>query len=628
MSGIDWQTIDSTMGAPAQSSGIDWNAVNSAMNASPQPSTAPAPIPASPGISSALSNIGMGALNGAADIGSTLLYPLDKLGITGMTPDARRAALAQFFQQNADPSSLPFKGGNLAADVAGTAGVGGVLGAGLKAGAGLIPGLADAAAPIINSIESGGLSLGADTAPSITGKIAQGITRVAGGAINGAATAGLVNPQDAGSGAVAGAILPAGVKALGAVGNTIKSAVQPFYNPQAAALDSISNFVNGPVNWRNAAGPLQPTADQLTSNPGIAAAAKAFFNTPEGKIAQTGLQTQNNQTAWNLINGIAGSDTAVQAAKDARATNAANFWQGNTGIPVPIDGLMTNIGALQKSGIGMNPQVRGALADISKNIQNSSTVLPTGESVVNADVLDQLRQNTSKYLQQYAPNGIVGSQEAVALDPLKQSITDTLSQSVPGYQNYLQQYAQDSVPINTMQVGRNLQDTLGKSSAGLDTLPNITPAGYRNALAQQLKSQRFGIDPQVQQQLLDLAQSYKQQQAGAAAIKSTGSDTILNRNLGAKSLYGNDYSGNPNFMTGLGTVAGAHLGGPFGALLGSGAGRYVGGLLGNVGKNVSEAGANLLMNPDQLKQLLSVQPPSYMGLMPIGRAALINATSP
>ena len=624
MSGIDWKTIDATVGAPTAPQGIDWNAVNAAMNAPQAPASQAAPqsMPQQ-GAGNILSNIGMGALKGASDIGSTLLWPLDASGITGMTHDARKASLAQFYQQNADPSSLAFKGGNLASTVAGTAGVGGLLGAGLKAGASLIPGAADYAAPLINSIESGGISLGQDAAPTIGGRIAQAATRAAGGAINGAATAGFVNPQDAGSGAIVGSVLPASAKVLGSLGSSLKSIAQPFYDPQGAALDSISGFVNSPIQWRAPGGPLQATADQLTDNPGIAAASKALFNTPEGKVAQAGLQTQNNQTAWNLINGVAGSDAAVQAAKNARATNAANFWNQNASVQVPVSGLLDNIGAMQKTATGMNPTVRNALSDISGNLQKSAQ-----DGVVNADVLDQLRQNTNKYLQQYAPNGIVGSQESVGLDPLKQQITDTLSGSVPNYQGYLNQYAQDSVPINTMQLGRNLQDKLGKSAAGLDTLPNITPAGYRNALAQQLKTQRFGIDPQTQQSLLDLAQSYKQQQAGAAAIKSTGSDTILNRNLAGKALFGGDFSGNPNFMTGIGTVAGAHLGGPFGALMGSGVGRYVGGLMGNVGQNVSKEGANLMMNPDLLQQLMSRPAANYMGLMPVGRAALINATSP
>lgn len=652
-----------------------------------------------------MANIGLGALKGATDLGATALYPLDKLGITGTTPDARRAKLGQIFQSYGQPDSLAFRGGELASDIAGTAGAGGLVGGAVKGAAETLPFLSKALMPLGNAIESGGFTLGQDAAPTLLGRAAQMGTRLAGGAINGGATAGMVNPNDAGFGATVGAALPGGSSLLGGVANTVKSIAKPFYNPEGAAADAIANLAGPTVNWRPQAGPLQATADQLTDNPGIAAAAKGFFNTPEGKVAQTGLQTQNNQTAWNILNGLGGSDAAVQAAKDARAANAENFWKGQSDISVPVDGLLDYVGKLQNSAIGMNPGVRGALGDIGKSLQQSayqdldkniasnalqpvtgllqnpgrmssadfdslteakrilgsarigktdivdvpgllSNLPVTSQKAqnviqqaiqaasdqtryVNADVLDQLRQNTNKYLQQYAPNGIVGSQESVALDPLRQKITDTLGSVVPNYQDYLAQYGKDSVPINTMQVARNLQDKLGKSSAGLDLLPNITPAGYRNALAQQLKAQRFGIDPGAKQTLLDLAQSYKQQQAGAAAIKSTGSDTILNRNIAGRSLFGGDFSGNPAMMTSVGALAGAHLGGPFGAFLGSGAGRFVGGLLGKVGANVSDAGTNLLMNPDQLQALLAARQPRNYGLLaPVGRAALINATSP
>ncbi|MDE2470126.1 MAG: hypothetical protein KGL35_15615, partial [Bradyrhizobium sp.] len=400
-------------GSPAPTSPWDQNTVipqNMELygNALPQPS------------SGAWANIGLGALKGATDLGATALEPLDILGITGTTPEARRAKLGEIFQSYGQPNSLAFKGGELASDIAGTAGVGGILGGAVKGAAEAFPLLSRGLMPLGNAIESGGFTLGQDAAPTLLGRTAQMGTRLLGGAINGGATAGMVNPQDAGFGAGIGAVLPGGSAMLGGIGNTAKSVFKPFYDPQGAAVDSISGLAKGPVNWRPQAGPLQATADQLTDNPGVAAAAKGFFNTPEGKVAQTGLQTQNNQTAWGILNNLGGSDAAVQAAKTARADNAENFWKGNSGLSVPVDGLIDYIGKLQNSAIGMNPGVRGALGDIATSLQKSAYQASSDQTrYVNADVLDQLRQNTNKYLQQYAPNGIVGSQESVALDPLR-----------------------------------------------------------------------------------------------------------------------------------------------------------------------------------------------------------------
>ena len=89
-------------------------------------------------------NILMGGLKAAGDIGSTImraseLHPLNLLknampGESGGGRDAdRRATMGRFFKENANPESMAFKGGELAVDVAGTAGAPGVLAGAAKA---------------------------------------------------------------------------------------------------------------------------------------------------------------------------------------------------------------------------------------------------------------------------------------------------------------------------------------------------------------------------------------------------------------------------------------------------------------------------------------------------------------
>lgn len=172
-------------------------------------------------------NIGMGAIKGASDIGSTLLYPLDKLGITGRTPEERRASLKEFFAERFDPQSMAFKGGELTADIAGTAGAGGLLAKGLRA----IPAAANAMPSVLNAIESGGLFLGKPAAATLRGKALDLAARMAGGATLGGVSAGMINPEDAATGAAVGALIPPaaqtamaagrglGAVARGAIGN-------------------------------------------------------------------------------------------------------------------------------------------------------------------------------------------------------------------------------------------------------------------------------------------------------------------------------------------------------------------------------------------------------------------------
>lgn len=174
-----------------------------------------------------LKNVAMGALKGASDIGATILAPLDATGLTGRTNAERRAALSGFFGENADTGSLAFKGGELGADIAGTAGVGGVLAKGVTTAARFAPSLAQYAPKLAAALESGGFRLGTPAATTTLGRIADMGTRTLGGATVGAASAGLVNPNDATAGAVIGGALPGVAKAAGAAGNAIAGQISP-----------------------------------------------------------------------------------------------------------------------------------------------------------------------------------------------------------------------------------------------------------------------------------------------------------------------------------------------------------------------------------------------------------------
>lgn len=174
--------------------------------------------------SSTLKNIVLGGLKGTSDIGATLLRPLDATGITGTTNEERRESLKQFFDENADPGSLAFKGGEIGTQIAGTAGVGGVLAKGATA----IPALAKFAP----AIQSGGFNLGNAKTQS---KLANALMRTGSGAVTGGATLGLVNPEETDIGAMFGAAMPVGGKLAGLLGRAIRP-VRSTLSDEAAGL--------------------------------------------------------------------------------------------------------------------------------------------------------------------------------------------------------------------------------------------------------------------------------------------------------------------------------------------------------------------------------------------------------
>ena len=172
----------------------------------------------------------LGAIREAANIGATLLKPVDvaaeylseKTGVGGFKQFDRRAATEEGLKSlGADPESFGYQGGRFATAIAGTAGAPGILAKGAQA--------LRAAPAIVNALRGGGL-----VSPGIRGgrgaTLANAGLRTAGGAATGATAAGLVNPEEADTGAIFGAALPAAVRGAGMAGQAIGSAIRPDVN--------------------------------------------------------------------------------------------------------------------------------------------------------------------------------------------------------------------------------------------------------------------------------------------------------------------------------------------------------------------------------------------------------------
>jgi hypothetical protein len=184
--------------------------------ASDQTATA-APTTTLESIKQGAGNLLAGALRGAGSIGATLLAPIDMAkdaingkGLSLESNRQRRADMDAALQtMGAEPESALFKLGKLGSEVAGTAGAGGAVANGMRA----VPVLAKSSPALIDAVGSAGLSGGGNA-----------LTRATGAAVNGASTAGLVDPESAGTGAIVGGALPGVVKAAGVAGNALSDA--------------------------------------------------------------------------------------------------------------------------------------------------------------------------------------------------------------------------------------------------------------------------------------------------------------------------------------------------------------------------------------------------------------------
>jgi hypothetical protein len=186
-------------------------------------------------------NLVAGGIRGAGSIGSTILAPvdiakdaLDGKGLSLESNRKRRADMDHALKDlGANPDSFLYQVGKLATEVAGTAGAGPSLGVGGKA-----LGLGQ---PIVNALSSGGFRASAN--PGAVNML----TRIVGGAAAGGASAGLVDPAQAGTGAVVGGVLPPAVAASGWAGNLISENMRSVANRlmQSAIKPTIKQLQTG-----------------------------------------------------------------------------------------------------------------------------------------------------------------------------------------------------------------------------------------------------------------------------------------------------------------------------------------------------------------------------------------------
>jgi ribosomal protein L29 len=190
-----------------------------------------------------------GLVRGAGSIGATLLTPIDAaaraLGVKndyiGRT-DRREAMDAGLQTMGVDADSLGFKGGKLVSEIAGTAGAGGATANVLTK---VAPKAVQAAPALVQALRTGGMSAGG--AKGVTGAA----VRAVGGGVNGAISAGMVNPEDAGTGAVVGAVAPNVIKVAGEAGQIVgKNAASKYaealakYNRGAPMRETLKESID------------------------------------------------------------------------------------------------------------------------------------------------------------------------------------------------------------------------------------------------------------------------------------------------------------------------------------------------------------------------------------------------
>lgn len=267
-------------------------------------------------------NLLAGGVRGAGSIGATLLWPIDKANDLLSNDrqgrpsrnEQRRADIDEGLRLlGADPTSLLYKGGKLAGEIAGTAGAGGVLAHGGRA--------VGAAPSLVRALATSGMRAGGAT--GVKGLA----TRAAGGGITGAAAAGMVDPRDAFAGGAIGAGLPVAGKAAMAASRGIGRSLRGgAVSPEAATLAR-----------RAAELGIEVPADRIANSKALNAVASSLNYVPfSGRAAvEEGMQSQLNRALSRTFG--QDSDNVTMALRQAQQQLGGEFDRVLSSNKVRVD---------------------------------------------------------------------------------------------------------------------------------------------------------------------------------------------------------------------------------------------------------------------------------------------------
>lgn len=381
-------------------------------------------------------NATTGVVRGFNDVVGTVGNWLSKV-----TPDLPQyqKQRQQFDQFNAGldqaaGDSLMYRGGRLGGHILATAPVGGVVAAPLKAAADAGYG-ASVLGPLADAIATGGLRAGG------VGGIPGAAVRTVGGAINGAATAGVIDPNTAGTGAAIGAVLPNAMFGAGKLMHALRSSMSG-----------------------------KEIAPEMAK--ALKAAQEAGYVVPP---------TQANPTLFNrALEGLAGKATTAQeaAARNQTVTNdlaaqALGLPKGTTLTPEVLDKLRATAGEAYKdvSKLGAIDVTGKTLPAGVKTTQTGSSLLNNKTSTVDAgDLVQAWRQYSADATAYFRSYGRTADPEmlnkALAASGGKKQIDELLMSAIPELQKKLPQKLITDLAAGKITQDQFLQQTLSLVGKG------------------------------------------------------------------------------------------------------------------------------------------------------------------
>lgn len=555
-------------------------------------------------------NILPGLIRGAGSIGSTLLrindaFPVTPIGQAkkiieyggipnivdsweksrGPDQERRRAMSEGLRNLGADPDSLGFQLGKTGAEIIGTSGAGGLLSKVVQSFS-----QAPKALQLAKALETGGMMTGAKPVGFLP-QVANMGTRMLGGAGTGAAMAGMVDPEQAATGARIGAAIPPVLFGVGGVlktaGRGASALLEPFTNAgrEKIAGRALNKAAGGEADavisaletaTGNTPG-FTPSVAQAANNSGISAFERTMraiepsaFNTLDKsqkialldslqKIAKT---PEERSIAAAIRNEKAGE--LYRQAFEADAARRLATEQAQKAIPQTNHGLMVPSNAVQPPAVDLATPVLRDLQSrpLFRQAVNQARELAANRGVLIADPLQSLAglHYVKLALDDMAkPSALtpIGKNTYSAINDIRTQLSGELANISPGYGQARQTFAELSKPINQMDVGQALYERFVPALADNAAVPFKTRADafanalrngdelVRNVTGQKAATMQGTMTPEQIAALQGVAKDSQMKAAAEMGGRGVGSDTV--QKIAMSNLA--DRIGVPNWLT-------------------------------------------------------------------------------
>lgn len=301
-----------------------------------------------------------------------------------------------------------------------------------------------------------------------------------------------VNQAVGGLAGLAGAAVP---RAAGAVTRPVRTAIGDLLGQPTAsgverrAADLIrqeASDVGALMRPQPSAVPgVQRTLAEESLDPGVARLERQMRGSgPAGMFAP--IDQANAAARVRSIEEIAGTDAQMAAAVAARSqaaqqARAKAMLAGEVPVPETVKAVNEAIKGQQgrpavESGLNT---IRGLLPEGGIDPQTNLPITPAQEIAI----LDNVRKTIGDMLEgRYGGENAAALQGARELIEVRNTLNQEIGDQVPAFAQYLDAYRQGSVPINRMEIGRELLDRSSAAVAGADNFGTgvrpLLPASY------------------------------------------------------------------------------------------------------------------------------------------------------